>query len=182
MSGRLLRLTAVIALAVGCASVGLAQENQDQESQNLDTGRITTTDARHIVFDDGILNSQTVSFHPEDGPDQQTLALDDVLRVEVQSGNNGATYALVGGLSGLLGGLIGANTSSSDVEVSSSTKTTVIAVCTGLCAVVGYFVGAAQKKYETVYENPILGGLQVQPHETLHLPGDAVSYQVCLRF
>lgn len=163
----LLGLVALLTATACCA----------QDTQELSKGRLTTTDARLVRFASARLDATTLSYEPGHGDASQQMPLDQVLRVEVEHGNNGAKFALMGGLSGLAGALLGVNTTSSDVEVSSSTKTTIVAAMTGLCVVIGYAVGAGQKVYETTYENPAFKSLR-EDSQSLRLapPGTVVSW------
>lgn len=181
---RVLALVLVFSLLAPSAAMP-AETSTDEPTAPIATGRITTTGAELIVVHDARMGEQAVSFKRTPTGTPETLPLADILRLEEQTGDSGPAYALGGGLGGLVGGIIGVSigsSGSSSEEVSSGTKTTVVAVMTGLGAVIGYAIGSGQKKYDVIYENPILGlGGGTAPGATL-APGTQKIAQLSLRF
>jgi hypothetical protein len=159
-----------------------APEHPAAGDLSIRAGRITTTDARFVEFRDAHLADTEVTFDRHPGGAAEHMDLDGILRIEKQTGNNGATYALVVGGSCLVGALLGVASSPNEDDVDSGTKTTIVAALTGLGVVLGYIVGSGQKTYETVYENPILDRDDEPTVGVTLEPGSVKVAQLVLRF
>ncbi len=141
-----------------------AQDEATTAPARIDKGRITLTDASRILFSDGQLDGQAVSYTRAGAQADESTALEKVLRVERQKGTHALAYALVCGVGAGVGALMGVSANSNDdVEVSAGTKTAIVGALTGVGVLIGAVIGGAQKRYEVVYENPALQRLGEAP-------------------
>ena len=139
----------------------LAQENA-AAPLSIGAGRLYTTEGREIAFSKFALAPDSASYQTAGESSPHLVPASTVLRVEKQTGNEALKWGAMGGLCGLVGSLLGVSLGDratdpvTDVTVSSGVKTGIVVGITAVCVGIGLAVGAGQKTYTTVYENPSL--------------------------
>ena len=134
-------------------------QTEKPEEWTWDKGRVSTLDAFTLDFKDLEMNSTTASFYNRETKAEQTLKINEILRIEKYNGTQAGAFGLaglaIGGLSGALA--VAAADKNSYTSLSGGETAAFIAIPAVVCGLVGYLFGRGSDKYETVYENPILG-------------------------
>jgi hypothetical protein len=134
------------------SSTSIAQDDSTESSLSFGRGRMYTAEGREILFTQIKFDSAAAHCTTSGTTTERTVPMDKVLRVDIQTGNNAALWALLGAAVCLPGAIVGVSgDSQSGVEVSSGTKAAIVAGVVGIGAVVGAVVGAGSKEYLTIY-------------------------------
>ena len=118
-------------------------------------GRIWMTDGYKINFSTANIVGDTITYKPDHSKEEESLGMDQVMKVEVEKGSYALEYGIGVGAAGFLGATVGVNSQNTEgIEPSSSVKNSIILSMTAVSGLIGAAIGAGQKKYETVYSNP----------------------------
>lgn len=152
LSGLILLM--IFLLLASCRIVS-AENNPVNKDSTFHNGRIWKADGYKVHFSEIRIGEGSMTYTPERLGDEQLIGNEQVLKVEVEKGSYALEYGVGLGVAGLLGSAIGMSTSNTQgFEPSSSVKNGVILGMTAVSGLIGATIGAGQKKYETVYNNP----------------------------
>ena len=129
----------------------------------VNKGRILTDDGQKIKFVSLVPGTEKYDYKLAESGQSRSIANDNVVRIEQQTGTEAGKWALVMGGAGLLGSLLGIMqaTTRSDTEVDNSKVAPVVIGLTAASALVGVAIGSGRKKYKTVYSNSKYGTTSV---------------------
>ncbi len=122
-----------------------------QMPDKLEKGRISDADGKQTEFTSLTLVDNY--YQVQTKKDQFQVPVDQVLRIEKQTGNEALLWGASLGAASLIGSLLGVKRAenTTGVEADSDSKTAIVAGLTGLGVAIGVLVGSKQKKYQTVY-------------------------------
>ena len=125
------------------------------ENLSFQKGRIWKTDGYKIHFSTVNIGRDSITYKPDRSEREDSIGVDQVIKVEVEKGSYALEYGVGLGVAGLLGSAIGVSTSNTEgFEPSSSAKNGIILSMTAVSGLIGAAIGSGQKKYETVYSSP----------------------------
>ena len=125
------------------------------ENLSFQKGRIWKTDGYKIHFSTVNIGRDSITYKPDRSEREDSIGVDQVIKVEVEKGSYALEYGVGLGVAGLLGSAIGVSTSNTEgFEPSSSAKNGIILSMTGVSGLIGAAIGSGQKKYEMVYSSP----------------------------
>lgn len=152
-----------------------------QMPESLEKGRLFTSDGSSLEFRSLRLQGD---HYDVDGKKQSlSIATQDVLKIEKQTGNEALLWGAAFGGAALVGSLLGVNSAenTTGIEADSDSKAAIVIGLTGLGVAIGVLVGTNQKKYQTVYSAEQSSGksrwqwaLKGQPYAT----GITLSYNL----
>lgn len=132
--------------------------NAQVQSGSVRKGRIFTTDGKKILFRNLTIGDVSHRYQSSSSNKYQEIAGDNTVRIERQTGSEAGKWALICGLSGLVGSTLGvleAKNSTDSWEGAVEVKIAPIIIgLTSVSAILGAVIGATKKKYKTVYSNP----------------------------
>jgi hypothetical protein len=153
----------------------LAQERA-APAFSIGPGRLYTTEGWEVAFSEfTLLDLESARYRPAGERGPRLASATTLLRVQKVTGHEGRRSAVVGGACGLVGGTLGVwlgnavgnglvdwlsaggnGASTSDHRIDVGPAVVAVSACGLLGAVGGYQLGAREKHYTTVYEDPSL--------------------------
>ena len=125
------------------------------ENLSFQKGRIWKADGYKVHFSTVTIGKDTITYKPDHPGGEESIGVDQVIKVEIEKGSYALEYGVGLGVAGLLGSAIGVSTSNTEgIEPSSSAKNGIILSMTAVSGLIGAAIGSGQKKYETVYSSP----------------------------
>ncbi|MFH1841625.1 MAG: hypothetical protein ABIF77_00320 [bacterium] len=157
------------------SAVALAQDSTEQIDTSYGKGRLQTIGGEALQFNGILLGSDRASYWITEPESEQTIAIAEVTKIEVQSGTRAQEGFLGGIISGLVGGFLGTaswNRGMGQDTMDSDIRRAIVLGSGAFCGLVGWVVGGSMEKYETVYVDP-----PVQPESTF-FPADPAPAEV----
>jgi len=146
----------IISLLLTSYGFAVAGSGDSEKNATYRNGRIWKTDGYKVHFSRIVLGENSIVYKTKDTDIDQTIGVDQVMKVEVEKGSYALEYGAAVAIPVLIGSAVGLSTSNTNgVEPSSSAKNGIIIGMTAVGGLIGAVVGANHKKYETVYSNSV---------------------------
>ena len=146
----------IIFLLLTSCGFAVAGSGDSKKNATYRNGRIWKTDCYKIHFSRIAISENSIVYKTKDTDIDQTIGIDQVMKVEVEKGSYALEYGAAVAIPVLIGSAVGLSTSNTNgIEPSSSAKNGIIIGMTAVGGLIGAVVGANHKKYETVYSNAV---------------------------
>ena len=155
----------IISLLLTSYGFAVAGTGDSEKNTTYRNGRIWKTDGYKIQFSRVVIGENSIDYKTKDEDIDQTIGIDQVMKVEVEKGSYALEYGVGVAIPVLIGSAVGVSTSNTNgIEPSSSAKNGIIVGMTAVGGLIGAVIGSSHKKYETVY-----GGAESSPESSIKL-------------
>ncbi len=155
----------IISLLLTSCGFAVAGSGDSEKNATYRNGRIWKTDGYKIQFSRVVIGENSIDYKTKDEDIDQTIGIDQVMKVEVEKGSYALEYGVGVAIPVLIGSAVGVSTSNTNgIEPSSSAKNGIIVGMTAVGGLIGAVIGSSQKKYETVYS-----GAESSPESSIKL-------------